>query len=166
LPNLKSHSFGRSIECEFDHLFLVETPLTIGDALAESQIAKELLARGRAHWAWARLARRKYQSRLTSGCYGILNGRSIECEFDHLFLVETALDHRGRACQIELKASAVVHVGMRLGNWMACAQKISEPTHVRLLRGILNGRSIECEFDHLFLVETPLTIGDALARSN
>jgi hypothetical protein len=66
-----------------------------------------------------------------------------------------------------MKASAVVRVGMRLGNWMACAQKRFEPTHVRLLREQnAKLRRIECEFDHLFLVETTLTIGDALAGSN
>jgi hypothetical protein len=37
---------------------------------AGSQIAKAPLTRGHALGAWARLARRKYLSRLTSGCYG------------------------------------------------------------------------------------------------
>jgi hypothetical protein len=56
---------------------------------------------------------------------------------------------------------------MRLGHWMVCAQKEFEPTHVRLLRERnAKLRSIECEFDRLFLVETTLTIGDALAGSN
>jgi hypothetical protein len=38
----------RSIECEFDHLFLVEPCLTIGHALRGSQNALERLARWRA----------------------------------------------------------------------------------------------------------------------
>jgi hypothetical protein len=89
LPDLKSHSFGCSIECEFDHLFLVETPSTIRYALLRISNRESTFDAWACTRAWARLARRKYLSRLTSGCYGILNGRSIECEFDHLFLVET-----------------------------------------------------------------------------
>jgi hypothetical protein len=41
-----------------------------------------------------RRARRKNLSRLTSGCYGEVGLRSIECEFDHLFLVETSFSNR------------------------------------------------------------------------
>jgi hypothetical protein len=40
----------RSIECEFDHLFLVEPRLTIGHALCGSQNALERLARRRGPW--------------------------------------------------------------------------------------------------------------------
>jgi hypothetical protein len=46
--------------------------------------------------------------------------------------------------------------GNAQGDRLACAQKILEPTHIRLLRGHSGLRSIECEFDHLFLVETSL----------
>jgi hypothetical protein len=60
----------RSIECEFDHLFLVDARWTTRHDLPGSQIAKEPLARGDALGVLARLARRKNESRLTSGCYG------------------------------------------------------------------------------------------------
>jgi hypothetical protein len=55
-----------------------------------------------------------------------------------------------------MSCSAIVRVGDRTGNRSACAQKRLEPTHVRLLReiGAVGLRSIECEFDHLFLVKT------------
>jgi hypothetical protein len=49
----------RSIECEFDHLFLVEACSTILNDLPGSHIAKERFARGNALGAWAWLARRK-----------------------------------------------------------------------------------------------------------
>jgi hypothetical protein len=98
-------------------------PLTIGNALNRSNSNPAPLFAWECAWAIDWLARRKYLSRLTSGCYGRpnSNGRSIECEFDHLFLVEPLLDHWQRAQPIDLKASAVLRVGMRMGNWLACA---------------------------------------------
>jgi hypothetical protein len=58
-------------------------------------------------------------------------------------------------------------VGERTGGRLLCAQKIFEPTHIRLLRGLGRSplRSIECEFDHLFLVEPGLETGCAFCRS-
>jgi hypothetical protein len=54
---------------------------------------------------------------------------------------------------------------MHSGLGTACAQKKLEPTHVRLLREIWSLRSIECEFDHLFLVEACSTIRHDLPGS-
>jgi hypothetical protein len=96
------------------------------------------------------------------------NGRSIECEFDHLFLVKPPLSQRWRACRSSMRLSAVGAWVSSLAQVAACAQKKSEPTHVRLLREaeFEIGRSIECEFDHLFLVKPPLNQRWRVCRSS
>jgi hypothetical protein len=166
------------------------------------------------------LARRKYQSRLTSGCYGAFevcvasNVSSIICFWwrrpltighalggshdgqrdwarrnakgDRLACAQKKLEptHVRLRRRIEVCVASNVssitcswsrrpltighalggsHYGQRgwsrrsaNGDRLACAQKMLEPTHVRLLRGHSGLRSIECEFDHLFLVEASL----------
>jgi hypothetical protein len=68
--------------------------------------------------------------------------------------------------RISKSSGSFLRAGIRTGSRLAGAQKTLEPTHVWLLpRNKTSGRSIECEFDHLFLVAAPFTIGHAFCGS-
>jgi hypothetical protein len=75
-------------------------PLAIGDVLAGSHDGQRRWSRGNAQGRSVGLRAEEVRAdsrQAATGKYGL---RSIECEFDHLFLVETALGHRRRACRI------------------------------------------------------------------
>jgi hypothetical protein len=81
----------RSIECEFDHLFLVEACLTNGHGFRGSQKAAEALARRRGRWQSMARRAEKFRADSRQAATRKWGLRSIECEFDHLFLVEACL---------------------------------------------------------------------------
>jgi hypothetical protein len=83
----------RSLECEFDHLFLVARCLTIGDAFAGSHDGLRYFPRWNVQ-GWQvgyRAEKVRADSRQAATEKENLNPRSLECEFDHLFLVARCL---------------------------------------------------------------------------
>jgi hypothetical protein len=115
---------GRSIECEFDHLFLMATGLTIGYAFCGSQEVLEACARRRVRGQLfgMRVENIRADSRQAATGAKIQNGRSIECEFDHLFLVAT---------------------GLTIGYAFCGSQDVLEACALRRVRGQLCGMRVE-----------------------
>jgi hypothetical protein len=191
-------SHFRSIECEFDHLFLVETPLAIGDVICGSHDGQRSFCVASNVSSiicfWSRrplaighaLAGSLYSQRGWSR--GNANGDRLACAQKILEPTHVRLLRGIRVCVASnvssiiyswsrrtwqfvprlpdpFTCSAIDRAGMRGGDRLACAQKILEPTHVRLLRGIgvrvaSNVSSITCFWSrHL------LAIGGVLAGS-
>jgi hypothetical protein len=105
----------RSIECEFDHSFLVEPCLTIGRVFRGSQNTLERLARWRAPGQSFGLRAERFRADSRQAATGNWGLRSIGCEFDHLFLVvpRLTIGHAFRGSQNALK---------RLMRWRAPGQ--------------------------------------------
>jgi hypothetical protein len=83
----------RSIECEFDHLFLVARCLTIGDAIAGSHDGLRYFPRWNVQ-GWQvglRAEKMRADSRQAATENENINPRSLECEFDHWILVARCL---------------------------------------------------------------------------
>jgi hypothetical protein len=140
-------------------------PLAIGDALAGSHDGQRRWSRGNAQGDRLACARKILEPTLIRLLRRIGGLRSIECEFDHLFLVETSLGNRRRACRIPLRPAPFVawacerrSIGLRAENIRADSRQAA--TGKLWVCVASNVSSITCSWSR-----RPVAIGDALAGS-